>query len=62
MATLAVEKGAVERCMEFLREGECPADLLMMLLANVTNTEGGVSVFSQEGKSLEAGSLVHRSL
>lgn len=54
VATLAVNKGAVERCMEFLRDGDCaPPDLLMMLLANVTNTEGGVSVFSQEGKSLE---------
>ena len=57
IATLAVEKGAVERAMEFLRAspdaGGCPPDLLLSLLVNVTNTEGGVHVFSQEGKSLE---------
>jgi hypothetical protein len=55
IATLAVEKGAVERAMEFLRDPLefAPPELLMMLLANVTNTEGGVHVFSQEGKSLE---------
>ena len=39
--------------MEFLREGECPPDLLIMLLTNLTSTEGGVHVFTQEGKSLE---------
>jgi len=40
--------------MEFLRDCECaPPELLVMLLANVTKTEGGVHVFSQEGKSLE---------
>ena len=59
VATLAVEKGAVERAMQFLRGagGEenkgCPADLLLGVLVNVTNTEGGVHVFAQEGKSLE---------
>ena len=59
VATLAVEKGAVERAMQFLRGagGEdsagCPADLLLSVLVNVTNTEGGVHVFAQEGKSLE---------
>jgi hypothetical protein len=59
VATLAVEKGAVERSMQFLRGagGEenkgCPADLLLGVLVNVTNTEGGVHVFAQEGKSLE---------
>jgi hypothetical protein len=57
VATRAVEKGAVERAMEFLRAGAesdgCPPDLLLSLLANVTNTEGGVHVFSQDGKPLE---------
>jgi nucleoid-associated protein YgaU len=59
VATLAVEKGAVERAMQFLRGagGEenkgCPADLLLGVLVNVTNTEGGVHVFALEGKSLE---------
>ena len=61
VATLAVEKGAVERCMQFLRncvggeagETGCPADLLLSILVNVTNTEGGVHVFAQEGLSLE---------
>ena len=59
VATLAVEKGAVERAMQFLRgaSGEetagCPADLLLAVLVNVTHTEGGVHVFAQEGKSLE---------
>ena len=56
VATLAVEKGAVERAMQFLRgadEKGCPADLLLAILVNITNTEGGVHVFAQEGKSLE---------
>ena len=57
VATRAVEKGAVERAMEFLRAGAesdgCPPNLLLSLLANVTNTEGGVHVFSQDGKPLE---------
>ena len=57
IATLAVEKGAVERALEFLRAspdaGGCPPTSSSPVLVNVTNTEGGVHVFSQEGKSLE---------
>ena len=53
VATLAVEKGAVERVMELLRENTIPADLLLKLLTNLTNTDGGVSVLTQEGKPLE---------
>jgi len=50
----AVNKGAVERCIDFIKDGECaPIDLLLSLLANITKTEGGVHVLSQEGKPLE---------
>ena len=53
LATLAVEHGAVERAMDFLRGDDSQKDLLIMFLANLTNTESGLTVFSQEGKSLE---------
>jgi hypothetical protein len=62
IAMIAVENGAVERSMDFLRDGVLPSDLLLMLLANLTNTEGGVNVITQEGKSLEGyfiNKLVH---
>ncbi len=54
VVSLAVNKGAVERCIDFIKDGECaPVDLLLSLLANITKAEGGVHVLSQEGKPLE---------
>ena len=52
VATLAVHNGVVERAMGCLREG-CQIELHLMLLVNITNTEGGLSIFCQEGKHLE---------
>ena len=52
VATLAVHNGVVERAMDCLREG-CQIELHLMLLVNITNTEGGLSIFCQEGKHLE---------
>ena len=53
VASVAVSKGAVERCIDFIKDSECaPVDLLS-LLANITKAEGGVHVLSQEGKPLE---------
>ena len=54
VASVAVSKGAVERCIDFIKDSECaPVDLLLSLLANITKAEGGVHVLSQEGKPLE---------
>ena len=52
VATLAVHNGVVERAMDSLRGG-CKIELYLMLLVNITNTEGGLSIFCQEGKQLE---------
>jgi len=50
----AVNKGAVERAMDGLRDGDgAPARLLLSLLANVTTAESGVHVICQQGKVLE---------
>jgi len=50
----AVNKGAVERAMDGLRDRDgAPVDLLLSILANVTTAESGVHVISQEGKALE---------
>jgi hypothetical protein len=53
LATLAVEHGAVERAMDFLRQDDSQKDILIMLLANLTSTEGGLTVLSQEGQPHE---------
>ena len=45
VASVAVSKGAVERCIDFIKDSECaPVDLLLSLLANITKAEGGVQV------------------
>ena len=44
--------------MDCLREG-CQIELHLMLLVNITNTEGGLSIFCQEGKLLRASRHVH---
>lgn len=52
--TEVVNKGAVERAMDGIRDGDgAPVNLLLSLLANVTTAESGVHVICQEGKALE---------
>lgn len=47
-----VELNAPGRCMDYLRDEKCRdrADLLIMLLANLTTEEGGAAAFLQLGK------------
>ena len=51
-AAAALEKGAVERAMEHVRDGERAElrGLLVMLLANLTVTPAGCALLLQEGK------------